>query len=44
MAIFVFLLAIKNVGYAGYKAIEAERQNGTFKDIFDFVLEWNQAN
>ena len=31
------LLAIKNVGYAGYKAIEAERQNGTFKDIFDFV-------
>lgn len=31
------LLSIKNVGYAGYKAIEAERKNGLFKDIFDFV-------
>lgn len=31
------LLAIKNVGYAGYKAIEQERKNGLFKDIFDFI-------
>lgn len=31
------LLAIKNVGYAGYKAIEQERQKGLFKDIFDFI-------
>lgn len=31
------LLAIKNVGYAGYKAIEQERKKGLFKDIFDFI-------
>ena len=32
------LLAIKNVGQAGYLAIVEERQkNGLFKDIFDFV-------
>ena len=31
------LLAIKNVGYAGYKAIIEEREKGEFKDIFDFV-------
>lgn len=31
------LLAIKNVGYAGYKAIVEERKKGLFKDIFDFV-------
>lgn len=31
------LLAIKNVGYAGYKAIVKEREKGLFKDIFDFI-------
>lgn len=31
------LLAVKNVGYAGYKAIVEERQHGLFKDIFDFI-------
>ena len=31
------LLAIKNVGYAGYKAIIEEREKGLFKDIFDFI-------
>ena len=31
------LLAIKNVGYAGYLAIVEERKKGLFKDIFDFV-------
>lgn len=31
------LLAIKNVGYAGYQAIVEERNKGLFKDIFDFV-------
>lgn len=31
------LLAIKNVGYAGYKAIVEERKKGLFKDIFDFI-------
>lgn len=31
------LLAIKNVGYAGYKAIALEREKGLFTDIFDFM-------
>lgn len=31
------LMAIKNVGYAGYQAIAKERENGLFKDLFDFV-------
>lgn len=31
------LLAIKNVGYAGYRAIVQEREKGLFLDIFDFV-------
>lgn len=31
------LLAIKNVGYAGYRAIVEEREKGDFKDIFDFM-------
>ena len=31
------LLAIKNVGYAGYKAIIEERKKGLFKDVFDFI-------
>ncbi len=37
-AIRYSLLAIKNVGYAGYKAIIDEREkNGLFVDIFDFM-------
>ncbi len=31
------LLAIKNVGVAGYQAIVKERENGLFIDIFDFM-------
>lgn len=31
------LLAIKNVGYAGYQAIVQEREKGLFKDVFDFI-------
>lgn len=40
------LLAIKNVGYAGYKAIIEERKNGLFKDIFDFIsrMETSKLN
>ena len=40
------LLAIKNVGYAGYKAIIEERKKGLFKDIFDFIsrMETSKLN
>lgn len=40
------LLAIKNVGYAGYKAIIEEREKGLFKDIFDFIsrMETSKLN
>ncbi|MFQ8706403.1 MAG: DNA polymerase III subunit alpha [Thomasclavelia sp.] len=40
------LLAIKNVGYAGYKAITEERKKGSFKDIFDFIsrMETSKLN
>lgn len=31
------LLAIKNVGYAGYQAIVQEREKRLFKDVFDFI-------
>ncbi len=31
------LMAIKNVGHAGYQAIALEREKGLFKDIFDFI-------
>lgn len=38
------LLAIKNVGYAGYKAIIEERErNGLFKDIFDFMMRMDES-
>lgn len=37
------LLAIKNVGYAGYKAIIEEREKGEFKDIFDFVMRMDSS-
>lgn len=37
------LLAIKNVGYAGYKAIVDERKNGRFTDIFDFVIRMDES-
>ena len=39
MAIFaIHLLAIKNVGYAGYQAIDARAEKMVlFKDVFDFV-------
>lgn len=37
------LLAIKNVGYAGYKAIVEERKNGLFQDIFDFVIRMDES-
>lgn len=30
------LLSIKNVGFAGYKTIVEERENGLFESIFDF--------
>lgn len=32
------LLAIKNLGYAGYKEIVEERKKGLFKDIYDFFI------
>lgn len=40
------LLAIKNVGYAGYKAIIEERKKGVFKDVFDFIsrMETSKLN
>ena len=37
------LLAIKNVGYAGYKAIIDEREKGKFTDIFDFVRRMDSS-
>lgn len=37
------LLAIKHVGYAGYKAIIEERKNGLFEDIFDFMIRMNES-
>ena len=37
------LLAIKNVGYAGYKAIVDEREKGEFRDIFDFVRRMDSS-
>lgn len=38
------LLAIKNVGYAGYKAIVDEREkNGRFEDIFDFMMRMDES-
>lgn len=37
------LLAIKNVGYAGYKAIIEERKQGKFKDIFDFMIRMDES-
>lgn len=37
------LLAIKNVGFAGYKAIIEEREKGLFKDIFDFVSRMEES-
>lgn len=38
------LLAIKNVGYAGYKEIVKERENGLFEDIFDFIARMSQSH
>lgn len=37
------LLAIKNVGYAGYKAIVEERKKGLFQDIFDFMIRMDES-
>ena len=37
------LLAIKNVGYAGYKAIIEERKKGLFEDIFDFMIRMDES-
>ena len=37
------LLAIKNVGYAGYKAIIEEREKGKFKDIYDFMMRMDES-
>lgn len=37
------LLAIKNVGYAGYKAIIEEREKGLFEDIFDFMMRLDES-
>ncbi len=37
------LLAIKNVGYAGYKAIVEERKNGAFLDVFDFIERMDES-
>jgi len=37
------LLAIKNMGYAGYKAIIEERENGLFKDIYDFFIRMSNS-
>ena len=40
------LMAIKNVGYAGYQAIVEQRNKGLFKDIFDFIsrMEASKVN
>lgn len=38
------LLAIKNVGYAGYKAIVEERQKGKFEDIYDFMMRMENSH
>lgn len=38
------LLAIKNVGYAGYMEIVRERENGLFEDIFDFIARMSQSH
>ena len=37
------LLAIKNVGYAGYKAIIDERKKGLFVDIYDFMMRMDES-
>ena len=37
------LLAIKNVGYAGYKAIVDEREKGLFDDMFDFMSRMDHS-
>lgn len=37
------LLSIKNVGYAGYRAIVEERKKGLFTDIFDFVIRMDES-
>lgn len=37
------LLAIKNVGYAGYRAIIEERKKGLFLDIFDFMIRMDES-
>ena len=37
------LLAIKNVGYAGYQAIIEERKKGLFEDIFDFMIRMDES-
>jgi len=37
------LLAIKNVGYAGYKAIVEERKKGAFQDIYDFMIRMDES-
>lgn len=37
------LLAIKNVGYAGYRAIIEERKKGLFVDMFDFMSRMDQS-
>lgn len=38
------LLAIKNVGYAGYKAIVEEREKGLFLDIYDFMMRMENSH
>ena len=37
------LLAIKNVGYAGYKEIIEERSKGLFVDIYDFFVRMSTS-
>lgn len=37
------LLAIKNVGYAGYKEIVEERKKGLFTDIYDFFIRMENS-
>lgn len=37
------LLAIKNVGYAGYKEIVEERSKGLFVDIYDFFVRMSNS-
>jgi DNA-directed DNA polymerase III (polc) len=37
------LLSIKNVGYAGYKAIVEERKKGAFQDVFDFMIRMDES-